>query len=69
MSLVNTIEVFDVLGQLMVRQAYHDNTATAPSPLERAGVRLDISNLASGIYFLKATDDKGMVSNAKFVKE
>ncbi len=68
-SLVNTIEVFDVLGQLMVRQAYHDITATAPSPLERAGVRLDISNLASGIYFLKATDDKGMVSNAKFVKE
>ncbi|MEN9522356.1 MAG: hypothetical protein RL065_733, partial [Bacteroidota bacterium] len=49
--------------------------AVSPSPLERAGVRsiggfeLNISNLPKGIYFLKATDEKGNVKNAKFVKE
>jgi hypothetical protein len=76
--LVNTIEVTDVLGRTkMVRQAHHngDVLAVSPSPLERAGVRslvgfeIDVSTLSNGIYFIKATDEKGNIMNAKFVKE
>jgi hypothetical protein len=63
--LVNTIVITDVLGRICI----------SPSPSERVGVRLNggfevnISNLPSGIYFLKTTDIKGNILNAKFVKE
>ncbi|MEN9523537.1 MAG: hypothetical protein RL065_1914 [Bacteroidota bacterium] len=61
----------------MVQQAHHDGNvlAVSPSPLERAGVRSigglesNISNLPQGVCFIKATDEKGNVMNAKFVKE
>jgi len=68
-SLVNTIEVIDVLGRtMMVRQAHHDD---ADSPLKRGlgGFEINVSNLPSGIYFVKITDEKGNVVNGKFVKE
>jgi hypothetical protein len=32
-------------------------------------IRIEVSNLSSGIYFIKITDDKGNVSTKKFVKE
>jgi hypothetical protein len=75
--LVNTIEIMDVLGRIMmVRQAHHDGDVLAvDSPLlpnlreGLGGFELNISNLPSGIYFIKATDEKGNVMNAKFVKE
>ena len=69
-SLVKTIEVFNVVGQLMVRQAHHDGTAAIPLSIgEGLGVRLDVSSLPSGIYFIKATDINENVSNGKFVKQ
>jgi hypothetical protein len=67
---VNTIEVTDLLGQIVL--------AVAPSPLvvnpdaigERAGVRsINIENLPSGIYFIRAIDEKGFQQVSKFVKE
>jgi hypothetical protein len=59
---VNTIEVMDVLGRVVL--------AVAPSPLERAGVRLiNVAHLPSGIYTIKTTDEKGHTSIGKFVKE
>jgi hypothetical protein len=41
------------------------------TPLERGlgGLKLNISNLPQGIYFIKATDKNGNVLNGKFVKE
>ncbi|MFM2049242.1 MAG: hypothetical protein RI955_1790, partial [Bacteroidota bacterium] len=58
--LVNTIEITDVLGRVY-----------SIPPYERGlgGLELNTENLPSGIYFIKATDNKGNVFNAKFVKE
>ncbi|MEN9523188.1 MAG: Secretion system C-terminal sorting domain, partial [Bacteroidota bacterium] len=71
-SLVNTVEVIDVLGRtMMVRQAHHDgDVLPIDSPLKRGlgGFEIDISTLSNGIYFLKTTDVKGNVVNGKFVK-
>jgi hypothetical protein len=71
--LVNTIEIMDVLGRTkIVRQAHHNGDVLAvDSPLQRGlgGFELNISNLPNGIYFLKATDEKGKIYNSKFVKE
>jgi hypothetical protein len=60
LSLVNTIEITDVLGRV----------CTIP-PFQRGqgGLELNTEHLPSGIYFIKATDTKGNTMNAKFVKE
>jgi hypothetical protein len=66
---VNTIEVTDVLGRtMMVRQANHDSTASIGHAEERS-ISIDVAVLPSGVYFIKATDAKGNVLKAKFVKE
>jgi hypothetical protein len=63
---VNTIEVTDVLGRiLLVRQAHHD----VGSHAEERSISIDVTNYPSGLYFLKATDEKGNSYNAKFVKQ
>ena len=58
---VNTIEIKNVLGQVMYGN----------SPLQRGlgGFEINVSHLPAGVYFLKATDDKGNSYNAKFVKQ
>jgi hypothetical protein len=60
MSLVNTIEVTDLLGQkqniIVERLTTND-------------LQLTTNNLPSGIYFIKVADLKGDVSVVKFVKE
>ena len=38
------------------------------SRLENA-IQIQVSDFSSGIYFIKATDEKGFVHTAKFVKE
>jgi hypothetical protein len=64
--LVNTIEVTDVLGRiLLVRQAHYD----VGSHAEERSISIDVTNYPSGLYFLKATDEKGNSYNAKFVKQ
>jgi len=58
LSLVNTIEVVDVLGRVMLR-----NEASVLSQI------INIEDLPSGVYFIKVIDIKGNVLNGKFVKE
>jgi hypothetical protein len=60
-SLVNTIEVSNMLGQSCIIP-----------PLQRGQgglLILNIETLSSGIYFIKATDTNGNTMNGKFVKE
>ncbi|MFM2225797.1 MAG: hypothetical protein RJA07_1999 [Bacteroidota bacterium] len=59
-SLVNTIEVRDVLGRVVIQQIKNSSTQQ---------LQIDVSGLSNGLYFIKATDTKGNVMNAKFVKE
>ena len=59
-SLVNTIEVTNLLGQqqnILVEKLTTNN------------LRLLTENLLSGVYFIKAIDTKGNIMNAKFIKE
>ena len=57
---VNTIEVTDVLGRTCF---------IPPCKGGKGDLSIDISTLSSGIYFIKAIDEKGNVLNAKFVKD
>ncbi|MFM2225968.1 MAG: hypothetical protein RJA07_2170 [Bacteroidota bacterium] len=59
-SLVNTIEVRDVLGRVVIQQIKNSSTQQ---------IQIDVSSLSSGLYFIKATDIKGNTMNGKFVKE
>jgi spore coat protein CotH len=60
-SLVNTIEIMDVLGRIV----------GSYSPLQRGlgGFEINVSELQNGIYFIKATDEKGNQYNSKFIKQ
>ena len=53
--IVNSMEIYNQLGQIVMAVANTSN-------------RVDISNLASGIYFVKVNTDKG-TANTKFIKE
>ncbi|MEY4875258.1 MAG: hypothetical protein RL708_407 [Bacteroidota bacterium] len=59
-SLVNTIEITDVLGRVVFQQIKNSLTQQ---------IQIDVSSLSNGIYFIKAIDKNGNVMNAKFVKE
>ncbi|MFM2224971.1 MAG: hypothetical protein RJA07_1173 [Bacteroidota bacterium] len=59
-GIVNTIEVTDVLGRVVIQQIKNSSTQQ---------IQIDVSGLSNGLYFIKATDIKGNVMNAKFVKE
>ena len=54
------IEVYDVVGRKLedLRMSRLGNE-----------IQIQVSDLSSGIYFLKATDEKGFQHTAKFVKE
>jgi hypothetical protein len=58
-SLVNTIEVTDLLGRAL-------KTITN---IQSSITNIQVDELPSGIYFIKATDTNGNVMNSKFVKE
>ncbi len=57
---VNTIEITNVVGQKM---------KVTITTLTSYDLRLDTDDYPSGVYFIKATDANGNVSNAKFVKQ
>jgi hypothetical protein len=59
-SLVNTIEITDVLGRVC---------SIPPFERGQGDYYLNVETLSSGIYFIKATNTKGNVMNGKFVKE
>ena len=59
-SIVKTIEVYDVVGKSI--------EDLKMSRLENE-IQIQVSDLSSGIYFIKTTDASGNVSNVKFVKE
>ena len=61
LSLVNTIEVFDVFGKNVFNQTINNSTTQT--------ISVDVSNLTSGVYFVKVIDSKGVSSVSKFVKE
>jgi hypothetical protein len=53
---------------MMVRQA-HQDVGSLVGHAEERSISINVSILPNGIYFIKATDEKGNVSNGKFVKE
>ena len=59
-SLVNTVEVVDLLGR---------GCSIPPFQRGQGGLELNLSTLPSGIYFLKIIDAKGFQQVVKFVKE
>ncbi len=58
---INTIEITNVVGQIVHCKMVNDNSTT--------NCKLNTENLSQGIYFIKATDEKGFVHTTKFVKE
>jgi hypothetical protein len=56
---VNTIEVTDVLGRIL----------KTISNIQSSITNIQVDELPSGIYFIKATDSKRNIMNGKFVKE
>ncbi|MFM2048720.1 MAG: hypothetical protein RI955_1268 [Bacteroidota bacterium] len=56
---VKTIEVYDILGQIIL----------CPIDVkDKNTIRIDISNLTSGIYFIKIINDKAETIASKFIK-
>jgi photosystem II stability/assembly factor-like uncharacterized protein len=59
---INSIEIYDVLGEKRL--------TPNPSPKERGtSFSVDVSKLASGIYFVKVRGEKNLERVAKFVKQ
>ena len=58
---INTIEITNVVGQIVNCKMAFNNSNT--------NCQLNTNNLSQGIYFIKATDEKGFQHTAKFVKE
>ncbi len=59
-SFVKSIEVIDIIGQIINCKLQDTNSSTTI---------IDVSNLSSGIYFLKIVDEKNNFTVKKFVKE
>ncbi len=55
------VEVLDLLGRKQLANEQMSRLANE--------IQIDVSGLVSGIYFIKATDEKGFVRTGKFVKE
>lgn len=64
--LVNTIEVTDVLGRVMLKNEASNQLINKSSNQQ---IQLDVSTLSNGIYFIKVMDINGNEMNRKFVKE
>jgi hypothetical protein len=64
--LMNTIEITDVLGRVMLRNEASIQQINNSSTQQ---ISIHVAELPHGVYFIKATDEKGNVKNAKFVKE
>jgi hypothetical protein len=61
--LVNTIEIMDILGRVL-------NKISIPNIQDQYPTfNIEVNELPSGIYFIKATDVNGTTLNSKFVKQ
>jgi hypothetical protein len=58
--LMNTIEITDVLSRTIIQQINNSSTQQ---------ISINVAELPHGIYFIKATDEKGNSYNTKFVKQ
>ena len=58
-SMLNSIEISNVLGQVVLSNKSFSKTDNS----------IDVSNLLSGVYFVKTTDETGKQYLGKFVKE
>jgi hypothetical protein len=62
-GIVNTIEITDILGRVL-------NKISIPKVQDQyATFNIEVNELPSGIYFIKATDVNGITLNSKFVKQ
>jgi len=63
--IMNNVEIYDIMGRMVFTSPNpSEGGELAPSPLERAGVRLNVSHLPTGIYFLRMGN-----KTVKFVKQ
>jgi len=60
-----SVEIYDVMGEKRLTPALPRNTGQVS---KGEGVRIDVSSLAAGIYFVRMRGDKGIAAG-KFVKE
>jgi hypothetical protein len=66
---VNTIEITDVLGRVMLSSECSERASKTISNIQSSITNIEVNELPSGIYFIKATDTNGNVKIGKFVKE
>ncbi|MFM2225320.1 MAG: hypothetical protein RJA07_1522 [Bacteroidota bacterium] len=55
-----TLQIFDIFGRKIIEQQIDKSTNQQI---------INSSNLSSGIYFIKATDNKGYITTTKFIKQ
>lgn len=58
LAINSTIKIFDTQGKLMFSQTAQQNQLT-----------LDVSNFASGIYFLQVIESNGALTTKKWIKK
>ncbi len=61
-SLVKSISIFNVLGENVKNIILNENEETKT-------LKVDVSNLENGIYFLKTVDNSGFERTTKFIKQ
>jgi len=59
---IQDIAIYNVFGEKVLTTPYPENLTPSPSPKER-GVRIDVSGLSPGMYFIRVWEKVG-----KFVK-
>jgi len=62
---IKEIEIYDVMGEKRLTPTLPRNTGQVS---KGEGVRIDVSSLAAGIYFITVTDGEGKKAMRKFVK-
>jgi photosystem II stability/assembly factor-like uncharacterized protein len=65
---VNSVEIYNILGEKIYQSLVTSHLLSGMSPMTITPITINCSNFASGVYFIKATTDKGVVVK-KFVKE
>jgi hypothetical protein len=58
-TVINTISILDINGRVVIQSSTINNRTTS----------IDVSELNAGIYFIQLTDENGVVSTQKFVKQ
>jgi hypothetical protein len=58
-TVINTVTVLDLNGRIILNNSTINNSITS----------IDVSELNAGIYFIQLTDENGVVSTQKFLKQ